>query len=97
LFKRVSGLLWRDDYSRLAASSGNDDLSGLFASAANAGAVTLTRGVHKLDLPATTPIQPRRLTSPRTGRITPKNSEVDRPDNLNAGADLAAWASGSAS
>jgi hypothetical protein len=38
--------------------------------------------VHKLDLPATTPIQPRRLTSPRTGRITPKNSEVDRGDAL---------------
>jgi hypothetical protein len=35
-------------------------------------------GVHKLDLPAKTPIQPRRLTPPRTGRITPKNSEVDR-------------------
>jgi superfamily I DNA and/or RNA helicase len=32
--------------------------------------------VHKLDLPAKTPIQPPRLTPPRTGRITPKNSEV---------------------
>jgi len=40
------------------------------------------RGVHKLDLPAKTPIQPPALTSPRAGWITPKNSEVDRPDNV---------------
>jgi hypothetical protein len=45
---------------------------------------------RKLDLvgctnsifPAKTPIQPPQLTSPRTGRITPKNSEVDRGDAL---------------
>ncbi len=35
--------------------------------------------------PAKTPIQPPQLTSPRRGRITPKNPEVDRPDNLHAG------------
>jgi hypothetical protein len=34
--------------------------------------------------PANTPIQPPRLTSPRTGRITPKNSEVDRRHRLAA-------------
>jgi hypothetical protein len=38
-------------------------------------------------LPAKTPSQAPRLTSPRTGRITPKNSEVDRGDALR-GADL---------
>jgi hypothetical protein len=32
--------------------------------------------------PAKTPIQPPRLTSPRTGRITPKNSEGDRSYEL---------------
>jgi hypothetical protein len=32
--------------------------------------------------PAKTPIQPPQLTSPRRGRITPKNSEVDRPQSL---------------
>jgi hypothetical protein len=37
-------------------------------------------------VPAKTPIQPPRLTPPRAGRITPKNSEVDRGDpvGLNA-------------
>src|SRR6266700_4214090 len=34
--------------------------------------------------PAKTPIQPPRRPSPRTGRITPKNSEVDRRDELEA-------------
>ncbi len=37
----------------------------------------------QVDLPRKdTPIQPPRLTSRRTGRITPKNSEVDRGDAL---------------
>src|SRR6266511_4805431 len=40
------------------------------------------RRVHKLDLPSKDADQPPRLTSPPTGRITPKNSEVDRPDEL---------------
>ena len=38
--------------------------------------------MQKLDLPCKTPIQPPRLTQPRTGWITPKNPEVDRPDNV---------------
>jgi hypothetical protein len=38
--------------------------------------------VHKLDLPAKTLIQTAPLTSARTGRITPKNSEVDRHNHL---------------
>src|SRR6266498_1868380 len=40
-----------------------------------------TRGVQKLDLPCKkgdSAIQLPRLTSPRRGRITPKNSEVGR-------------------
>jgi hypothetical protein len=40
------------------------------------------RGCTNTIFPAKTPIQPPRLTLPRTGLITPKDSEVDRGSDL---------------
>ena len=45
-------------------------------------------------VPAKTPIQPPRLTSPLTGRITPKNSEVDRRRVLPTAPEACASVSG---
>jgi hypothetical protein len=61
---------WRSGAARAS-------LSSTPGSNASAGVCTNAR-VHKLDLPCKMPIQQARLASPRTGRITPKNSEVDR-------------------
>src|SRR5436190_8710381 len=45
-------------------------------------------------VPSKTPIQPPRLTSPLTGRITPKNSEVDRRRVLPTAPETCASVSG---